>query len=109
MFVLETKKAHMRYLAALFVALLPLPLAGSALAQSPATIGPGVDFPPTTGTIIQAQPNTTGNDRDVIIAPGATGAETITTDSAAGGNANLPERAVPNGSAGGGSSGQGGG
>jgi hypothetical protein len=84
-------------------------LAGGALAQSPAAMGPGPDFPPTTGTIIQLQPNTTGNDRDVIIAPGATGTETITTDSAAGGNANLPERAVPNGSAGGGSSGQGGG
>ncbi|MDB5646353.1 MAG: hypothetical protein JWQ05_2022 [Methylobacterium sp.] len=55
-------------------------------------------------TVVQNQPNTTGNDRDVIIARGATGADTITTDSAAGGNANLPERAVPNGSAGGGSS-----
>jgi hypothetical protein len=55
------------------------------------------------GAAIQSQPNTTGNDRDVVVPRGATGAETVTTDSAAGGNANLPERAVPNGSAGGGS------
>jgi hypothetical protein len=59
-------------------------------------------------TVVQNQPNTTGNDRDVIIARGATGADTITTDSAAGTAVRdgtlLPERAVPNGSAGGGSS-----
>ena len=54
-------------------------------------------------------PNTTGNDRDVVISRGATGADAITTDPAAGGNASHPERAVPNGSAGGGSNGQGGG
>lgn len=57
------------------------------------------------GTVIQTQPNTTGNDRDVVISRGATGAETVTTDSAAGGNASRPEQAVPNSSAGGGSSG----
>ena len=56
------------------------------------------------GTVVTQQPNTTGNGRDLVIAPGATGADTITTNSAAGGNANLPERAVPNGSAGGGGS-----
>jgi hypothetical protein len=61
------------------------------------------------GAVIQSQPNTTGNDRDVIISRGATGAQTTTTNSAGGGNANQPERAVPSGSAGGGSSGQGGG
>lgn len=58
--------------------------------------------PDTTDAIVQVQPNTTGNDIDVIISRGATGAGTITTNSAAGGNARLPERAVPNGSAGGG-------
>lgn len=73
---------------------------GSATAQSL----PIPRDPNTTGTVIQLQPNTTGNDRDVIISRGATGADTITTDSAAGGNANRPEQAVPNGSAGGGSS-----
>ena len=41
-----------------------------------------------------------------MIARGANGADTITTDSAAGGNANLPERAIPNGSAGGGGGGR---
>lgn len=61
--------------------------------------------PGTTGTVIQSQPNTTGNDRDVVISRGATGADTVTTDSAAGGNANQPSRAVTNGSAGGGSGG----
>lgn len=71
----------------------------SALAQ-PATV-PGQ----TGGTIIQNQPNTTGNDRDVVISRGATGADTVTTDSAAGGNASRPEQAIPNSSAGGGSGG----
>lgn len=53
--------------------------------------------------VIERQPNTTGNSRDAVIAPGRTGASTVTTDSAAGGNASHPERPVPNGSAGGGS------
>ncbi|MHC2017789.1 hypothetical protein [Methylobacterium sp. CM6247] len=79
---------------------LVIPTVGLAAAQS-LTVPQNPD---TTGTVIQLQPNTTGNDRDVIISRGATGAETITTDSAAGGNANHPEQAVPNGSAGGGSS-----
>jgi hypothetical protein len=74
-------------------------LSFSAMAQS--TTAPGQSG----GTVIQNQPNTTGNDRDVVISRGATGAETKTTNSAAGGNANKPEQAVPNSSAGGGSSG----
>lgn len=72
----------------------------SAVAQNGSPRQPG-----TTGTVIQNQPNTTGNDRDVVISRGATGADTVTTDSAAGGNANQPSRAIPNGSAGGGSGG----
>ncbi|MGY2050518.1 hypothetical protein [Methylobacterium sp. JK268] len=52
-----------------------------------------------TGSTVTVQPNTTGNDVDVVIARGATGADTITTDSAAGSNARLPERRIPNGSA----------
>ncbi|WP_264046164.1 hypothetical protein [Methylobacterium flocculans] len=76
-------------------------LAGaSAFAQNGSPRQPG-----TTGTVIQNQPNTTGNDRDVVISRGVTGADTVTTDSAAGGNANQPSRAIPNGSAGGGSGG----
>lgn len=58
------------------------------------------------GVIVEGQSNTTGNDPDVVIARGANGADTITTDSAAGGKANLPERAIPNGSASGGGGGR---
>lgn len=58
------------------------------------------------GVIIQNQPNTTGNSRDVVISYGATGADTVTTNSAAGGNASRPEQAFPNGSAGGGQGGR---
>ena len=77
---------------------LALLVSGPAFAQS--LPGPGQSGAP--GGAVQRQPNTTGNDRDVVIAPGPTGADTITTDSAAGGNAGHPERAVPNGSANGG-------
>jgi hypothetical protein len=70
------------------------------------TMSPG-GSPRSGGAVIQSQPNTTGNDPDLVISRGATGAETATTNSAAGGNASHPERAVPNGSAG--SGGQGGG
>ncbi|MDR7039670.1 MULTISPECIES: hypothetical protein [Methylobacterium] len=80
---------------------LVLVTAGPALAQ----ILPGPVPHGRPGVVIQNQPNTTGNSRDVVIAPGATGAETITTNSAAGGNASFPERAVPNGSANGGGGG----
>jgi hypothetical protein len=57
------------------------------------------------GFIVQRQPNTTGNSGDLVISRGATGADTITTSSAAGGNASFPERAIPNGSANGGGGG----
>ena len=63
-------------------------------------------YPPSRpGVIVQRQPNTTGNSGDLIISRGATGADTITTSSAAGGNASFPERAIPNGSANGGGGG----
>jgi hypothetical protein len=68
----------------------------SALAQ-PAT-APGAVPGQTGEAVVQGQPNTTGNDPSVSVSRGATGAETATTDSAAGGNANKPEQAVPNGS-----------
>ncbi|MCI9880468.1 MULTISPECIES: hypothetical protein [Methylobacterium] len=58
------------------------------------------------GVIIQNQPNTTGNSNDVVISYGATGADTVTTNSAAGGNASRPEQAFPNGSANGGPGGR---
>ena len=59
----------------------------------------------TTGSVTQIQPNTTGNEADMVTSFGATGADTVNSDSAAGGNANQPSRAFPNGSAGGGSGG----
>lgn len=77
--------------------------AGAAGAQAQPLDGPPGRFPP--GTIIQRQQNTTGNSVDYVIAPGPTGADTITTNSAAGGNAGQPERAIPQGSAGGGTGG----
>jgi len=72
-------------------------LSFTALAQ-PAT-APGQ----TGGATVQSQPNTTGNDPSVSVSRGATGAETKTTNSAAGGNASKPEQAVLNSSSGGGS------
>ncbi|UMY19932.1 hypothetical protein MMB17_11890 [Methylobacterium organophilum] len=78
-------------------------LSGAASAQTPPPGIPGRPYPP--GTIIQRQTNTTGNSVDYVIAPGATGADTITTNSAAGGNAGQPERAIPQGSGGGGTGG----
>ena len=57
--------------------------------------------PGTDGATVVREPNSTGNDRDLVISRGATGADTIETDSAAGGNAGRPEQAIPNSSAGG--------
>ncbi|TNC07664.1 hypothetical protein FF100_31815 [Methylobacterium terricola] len=92
----------MRLLVMCLAAVVALSVTGAASAQTLPPIEPGVDFPATTGAVTARQTNTTGNVPDLLIAPGATGAETITTNSAAGGNARLPERPVPNGSAGGG-------
>ena len=61
---------------------------------------------PGSGAIVTDDGSVTGGrDRGVTISRGATGADTITNNSAAGGNANQPERAVPQGSGGGGSGG----
>ncbi|AWN35324.1 hypothetical protein [Methylobacterium radiodurans] len=84
----------------LTISALALLVAAPALAQGLAPLrSPGA-----TQTIVQPQPNTTGNDPSLIISRGSTGAETITTNSAAGGNAGQPERAIPQGSANGGGS-----
>ena len=88
-----------------------LPIAVSALALAMPMIFPATAqqvFPSESqrGVIIQNQPNTTGNSRDQVISYGATGADTVTTNSAAGGNASRPEQAFPNGSAGGGTGGR---
>lgn len=63
-----------------------------------------VDQPATTGAITSGQ-NNTGSDVNVIVPFGSTGADTLQTDSAVGGNANQPARAVPQGSGGGASGG----
>lgn len=69
-----------------------------ALAQAPAA--PPQAAP---GAPVASGQNNTGGDRNVTIPRGATGADTVQTDSAVGGNAGQPSRAVPQGSAGGGS------
>lgn len=80
-----------------------LTLAGAAAAQTPATpvtpVAPGV-----TGTVAPS-PGNTGSNPNVTIAPGGTGASTIQTDSATGGNAGQPSRAVPQGGSNSGSGG----
>jgi hypothetical protein len=69
-------------------------LTGAVAAQSGE--GPGV-------LVTEDGSVTGGRDGSITISRGATGADTITDNSAAGGNANQPERAVPQGSGGGGS------
>ncbi|KMO35421.1 hypothetical protein VQ03_21910 [Methylobacterium tarhaniae] len=74
-------------------------VAGAASAQTAApSTAPGTmrTGPATTGTVAP-MPNNTGSGGGVM-APGSTGASTVTGNSAAGGNAGQPERAVPQGS-----------
>jgi hypothetical protein len=81
-------------------------LATTLFVTAPAVAQVGLPRQPGTGgATITREPNSTGNDRDIVVSRGATGADTATSDSAAGGNANKPEQAIPNGSAGGGSGG----
>ena len=74
-------------------------LAAFVLAAGPAEAQRRAGYRPITGVM----ENNTGGRPGRVIARGATGASTITRSSAAGGNAQRPELAVPNGSAGGGS------
>ncbi|WP_298955998.1 hypothetical protein [uncultured Methylobacterium sp.] len=85
----------MRLLAS--TATLFLALGGAALAQ-PAT-APGATAPG--GAVVAPTPGNTGNDPNVNISRGGTGASSVQTNSATGGNAQQPERAVPQGSGGG--------
>jgi hypothetical protein len=83
-------------------------LTGAAMAQpviTPATPNaPGAvvpaPVPGATGAVVAPSPGNTGTDPNVTIAPGPTGASTIQTDSATGGNASQPSRAVPQGGGG---------
>lgn len=88
---------------------LPLLACTGALALMPALPAAAQGLSPfdgRRGVIVQNQPNTTGNSPDVVISYGATGADTVTSSSAAGGNASRPEQAFPNGSANGGPGGR---
>lgn len=78
--------------------LLALPAVPGVAAAQP--LPPGVAVP--SGGFAIYNRNNTGGDLNVTIPRGATGAETFTSDSAAGGNAGRPELAVPNGSSNGG-------
>lgn len=71
-----------------------LSVAMPAVAQGTHPRQPGAAAP-----LIVQEPNSTGNDRDVVTSRGANGADTVTTDSAAGGNAARPEQRIPNSSA----------
>ena len=57
--------------------------------------------PVSPGGLVIRNGNNTGGGTDYTIARGATGADTYTTNSAAGGNSSRPDLAVPNGSGGG--------
>ena len=76
-------------------------LAGPALAQT----APRAPSPAPSGVTVEREPGSTGSVGGTSIAPGATGASTINNDSAAAGNANQPERRIPQGSGGGSSGG----
>ncbi|WP_082773357.1 hypothetical protein [Methylobacterium sp. CCH5-D2] len=83
------------------VCALALSFSGSAFARS-LLHRPAPELP---SGIAQVQPNDTGAPGSLIISRGSTGADTIFLNSAAGGNAGQPERAIPLGSGGGGDSG----
>lgn len=79
----------------------PLLIAGLAVALA----APAFAQTDTSGArpTVERNTNNTGGGRDVSVSRGATGADTVDTNSAAAGNANQPSRAVPQGSGGGGS------
>ncbi len=77
-------------------------LAGTAFAQAPAGSPPGTA--PGSSGVVTPQPGSTGAPGTVNANPTGQPADTITNNSSAGGNANQPERAVPQGGGGGGGS-----
>jgi hypothetical protein len=76
-------------------------LSGAAFAQAPAGSPPGTA--PGSAGVVAPQPGSTGAPGTVNANPTGQPADTITNNSSAGGNANQPERAVPQGGGGGGS------
>ena len=65
--------------------------------------GARVGVPPGAPGVVSTQSSTTGNDASITYSPTGQPADTISTDSAAAGNANQPSRVAPQGGAGGGS------
>ena len=75
-------------------ATIALGLTGAALAQ-PATTAPAA--PQSSAPVVVPQSGSTGSPNAATISPNGNPADTITTNSSAGGNAGQPERAVPQG------------
>ncbi len=86
-----------------FLAALPMTLimTGAAFAQAPAATPPGA-VQPSPG-VVAPQPGSTGAPGTVTVNPTGRPGDTITNNSAAGGNADQPSRVVPQGGGGGGS------
>jgi hypothetical protein len=78
-------------------------LAGGAYAQAPAAAPVAPSAPGTSG-VVAPQNSTTGSNGAVTASPTGQPADTISNSSSSAGNANQPERAVPQGGGGGGSS-----
>ena len=96
--IIETE-AQMRHRTLVTAIPFMLLFAGTALAQAPAT-------PPATSSgspgVAAPQPGSTGAPATVTGTPTGQPADTVTSNSAAGGNAGQPERPVPQGGGGGG-------
>ncbi|MEL6062966.1 MULTISPECIES: hypothetical protein [unclassified Methylobacterium] len=73
--------------------------ASAQVVETPA----GAVVPPGAPGVVSTQADTTGSVPSVTYSPTGRPADTITTDSAAGGNAGQPSRVAPQGGAGGGS------
>lgn len=71
-----------------------LGLSGAALAQA-TPAAPGAH--PSTGPVVAPQSGSTGAPNAATISPNGNPADTISTNSAAGGNAGQPSRAIPQG------------
>lgn len=71
-----------------------LGLSGAALAQA-ATTAPAA--PQSSAPVVTPQSGSTGAPNAATISPNGNPADTITTNSSAGGNAGQPSRAVPQG------------
>lgn len=71
-----------------------LGLSGAVLAQTTPVV-PGARSP--SAPVVAPQSGSTGSPNATVISPNGNPADTITTNSAAGGNAGQPSRAIPQG------------